>query len=182
MNTLLFKGSLSAKKLQEEVAPFIRALAEIQQLIDQMQGASTKEVVITSIFAEHNESTGASVGDLYTGISKLSVLEASQLTTLLEEKWGVAATSPSKAHAEISTAPNPDPSMTEFAVVLKSVGDKKIDVIKVIRQLTNLGLKEAKDLAETNGALVLNAASQEAADYAKKKLTEVGAIVEIKAD
>jgi large subunit ribosomal protein L7/L12 len=68
---------------------------------------------------------------------------------------------------------------TEFTVVLKSVGDKKIDVIKVIRQLTNLGLKEAKDMAETANAKVLESVSKESAEEAKKKLTEVGATVEL---
>ena len=78
-----------------------------------------------------------------------------------------------------AAAAAPVEEKTEFTVVLKSVGDKKIDVIKVIRALTNLGLKEAKDMAETAGAKVLEAVSKESAEDAKKKLTEVGATVDL---
>ena len=115
-------------------------------------------------------------------LSGLSVLEASQLTKLLEEKWGVSAAAPMAMAAmpmAAAAAAAPVEEKTEFTVVLKGVGDKKIEVIKVIRQLTNLGLKEAKDLAETANAKVLEAVGKDAAEDAKKKLTEAGATVEI---
>lgn len=128
----------------------------------------------------------ADLNKLVDELSALSVLEAAQLTKLLEEKWGVSAAAPvamaampaAGAGAATAAAP-PAEEKTEFTVVLKAVGDKKIDVIKVIRQLTNLGLKEAKDLAETAGAKVLESVSKEAAEDAKKKLTEAGATVEL---
>jgi len=117
-------------------------------------------------------------------LSGLTVLEAAQLTKMLEEKWGVSAAAPvamaaMPAMAAAGAAAAPAEEKTEFTVTLKAVGDKKIEVIKVIRQLTNLGLKEANDLAESPNAKVLDSVSKEAAEDAKKKLTEVGATVEI---
>jgi large subunit ribosomal protein L7/L12 len=116
-------------------------------------------------------------------LSGLSVLEASQLTKLLEEKWGVSAAAPmamaAMPAATGAAAAAPVEEKTEFDVVLKDVGAKKIEVIKVIRQLTNLGLKEAKDLAETANAKVMEAVSKEAAEEARKKLTEAGATVDL---
>jgi large subunit ribosomal protein L7/L12 len=118
-------------------------------------------------------------------LSGLTVLEASQLTKLLEEKWGVSAAAPvamampGGAGAPAAAAAAPAEEKTEFNVMLKDVGAKKIEVIKVIRQLTNLGLKEAKDLAETANAKVLEAVSKDAAEDARKKLTEAGATVEL---
>ena len=94
-------------------------------------------------------------------LSGLTVLEASQLTKLLEEKWGVSAAAPMAmampSNGGGAAAAAPVEEKTEFDVILKDVGAKKIEVIKVIRQLTNLGLKEAKDLAETANAKVLEA-------------------------
>jgi large subunit ribosomal protein L7/L12 len=117
-------------------------------------------------------------------LSGLSVLEAAQLTKLLEEKWGVSAAAPMAMAAMPmgaggAAAAAPVEEKTEFDVVLKDVGAKKIEVIKVIRQLTNLGLKEAKDLAETANAKVLEAAGKDAAEEARKKLVEAGATVEL---
>ena len=117
-------------------------------------------------------------------LSVLSVLEAAELVKMLEEKWGVSAAAPvamaaMPAMAAAGAAAAPVEEKTEFTVTLKAVGDKKIEVIKVIRQLTSLGLKEAKDLAESANAKVLDSVSKEAAEDAKKKLTEVGATVEI---
>lgn len=123
----------------------------------------------------------ADLNKLVEELSTLTVLEAAQLTKLLEEKWGVSAAAP-MAVAAVAAAPAaaaPVEEKTEFTVVLKAVGDKKIEVIKVIRQLTNLGLKEAKDMAEAPNAKVLESVSKEAAEDAKKKLTEVGATVEL---
>ena len=127
----------------------------------------------------------ADLNKLVEDLSGLTVLEASQLTKLLEEKWGVSAAAPMAmaampmAGGAMAAAAAPAEEKTEFTVTLKALGDKKIEVIKVIRQLTNLGLKEAKDLAEAPNAKVLDSVGKDAAEEAKKKLTEVGATVEI---
>ena len=118
-------------------------------------------------------------------LSGLTVLEAAQLTKMLEEKWGVSAAAPVAMAAMPAmaaggaAAATPAEEKTEFTVTLKDVGAKKIEVIKVIRQLTNLGLKEAKDLAESPNAKVLEGVGKDAAEDAKKKLAEAGATVEI---
>ena len=125
----------------------------------------------------------ADLTKLVDELSTLSVLEAAQLTKMLEEKWGVSAAAPVAAAAApvagAVAAAAPVEEKTEFTVTLKDVGPKKIEVIKVIRQLTNLGLKEAKDLAETPNAKVLEAVGKDAAEDARKKLTEAGAGVEL---
>jgi large subunit ribosomal protein L7/L12 len=128
----------------------------------------------------------ADLNNLVEQLSGLTVLEAAQLTKLLEEKWGVSAAAPvamaampAMAAGGAAAAAAPAEEKTEFTVVLKAVGDKKIDVIKVIRQLTNLGLKEAKDMAEAANSKVLEGVSKDAAEDAKKKLVEVGATVEL---
>ncbi|MCC7358439.1 MAG: 50S ribosomal protein L7/L12 [Anaerolineales bacterium] len=126
----------------------------------------------------------ADLNALVDQLSTLTVLEAAQLTKLLEEKWGVSAAAPVAMAAMpvaggAAAAAAPVEEKTEFTVVLKDVGPKKIEVIKVIRQLTNLGLKEAKDLAETANATVLEAVAKDAAEDAKKKLVEAGATVEL---
>jgi len=125
----------------------------------------------------------ADLQKLVDDLSTLTVLEASQLTKLLEEKWGVSAAAPvamaAAPAAGGAAAAAPVEEKTEFGVVLKDVGPKKIEVIKVIRQLTSLGLKEAKDLAETPNAKVLEAVGKDAAEEAKKKLTEAGAAVDL---
>ena len=113
-------------------------------------------------------------------LSQLSVLEASELVKLLEEKWGVSAAAPVAAVAAgpaVAAPAEEEEEKTEFNVVLKSTGPKKIDVIKVIRQLTSLGLAEAKTLAETEGGKVLEGVSKEVANDAKAKLEEAGAEV-----
>ncbi len=116
-------------------------------------------------------------------LGKLTVLEAAELTKMLEEEWGVSAAVPVAAAAgpAMSTAAETEPveEQTEFQVILKDVGPKKIDVIKAIRQITTLGLKDAKDLAETPGAKVLEAAGKEAAQDARTKLEAAGATVEL---
>jgi large subunit ribosomal protein L7/L12 len=125
----------------------------------------------------------ADLNKLVEELSVLTVLEAAELTKLLEAKWGVSAAAPVAMAAMPvagAVAAAPVEEKTEFTVVLKEVGAKKIEVIKVIRQLTNLGLKEAKDLAETPNAKVLDLVAKDAAEEAKKKLTEVGATVEVK--
>ena len=112
-------------------------------------------------------------------LSTLSVLEAADLVKKLEEKWGVSAAAPVAvaSTAGPAAAAQPVEEKTEFDVVIKDPGAKKIDVIKVIRQLTNLGLGEAKTMAETAGGKVLSAVGKDAANEAKKKLEEAGAAV-----
>jgi len=112
-------------------------------------------------------------------LSTLSVLEAADLVKKLEEKWGVSAAAPVAvaAAAGAAVAAEPVEEKTEFDVVIKDAGAKKIDVIKVIRQLTSLGLGEAKTMAETAGSKVLTGVGKDAANDAKKKLEEAGASV-----
>ncbi len=117
-------------------------------------------------------------------LSTLSVIEAAELAKLLEEKWGVSAAAPvamamAPGAAGAAAAPAEE-EKTEFTVILKDAGAKKIDVIRVIRQLTSLGLKEAKDLSETAGAKVVEAVTKEVAADAKAKLEAAGASVEVK--
>jgi large subunit ribosomal protein L7/L12 len=114
-------------------------------------------------------------------LSTLSVLEAAELVKMLEEKWGVSAAAPvaMMAGGAATAAAEPVEEKTEFDVVIKDPGAKKIDVIKVIRQLTSLGLGEAKTLAETAGGKVLTAVGKDAAMDAKKKLDEAGASIVI---
>jgi large subunit ribosomal protein L7/L12 len=124
----------------------------------------------------------ANLDALVEELSKLSVLEAADLVKKLEEKWGVSAAAPVAAMAAApvaAAAAEPVEEKTEFTVVIKDAGPKKIEVIKTIRQLTNLGLKEAKDMAETVGGKVLEAVSKEAAADAKSKLEAAGAVIEV---
>jgi large subunit ribosomal protein L7/L12 len=112
-------------------------------------------------------------------LSTLSVLEAAELVKLLEEKWGVSAAAPMAMAmpGAAAAAAEPVEEKTEFDVVIKDPGAKKIDVIKVIRQLTSLGLGEAKTLAETAGGKVLTGVGKDAAAEAKKRLEEAGASI-----
>jgi len=124
----------------------------------------------------------ADLAKLVEDLSKLSVLEAADLVKLLEEKWGVSAAAPvaaAAAPAAAGAAAEPVEEKTEFDVVIKDAGPKKIEVIKVIRQLTSLGLVEAKTMAETAGAKVLSAVGKDAAADAKGKLEAAGAVVEV---
>ncbi|HEX9797509.1 MAG TPA: 50S ribosomal protein L7/L12 [Anaerolineales bacterium] len=122
----------------------------------------------------------ADLEKLVDELSKLTVLEAAELTEMLEEKWGVSAAAP-VAMAAMPAAGGAGgeaaDEKSEYDVIIKDVGPKKIDVIKAIRQITSLGLKDAKDLAETAEAKVLEAVNKEAAEDAKKKLEEAGASV-----
>ncbi len=125
----------------------------------------------------------ANLENLVEELSKLSVLEAAELVKALEAKWGVSAAAPVAMAAVAGGAAasaEPVEEKTEFDVIIKDAGAKKIDVIKVIRQLTSLGLGEAKTLAETAGGKVLSAVGKEAAMDAKKKLEEAGASIEVK--
>lgn len=125
----------------------------------------------------------ADLAKLVEELSTLSVLEAADLVKMLEEKWGVSAAAPVAAMAAMpaaaAAAAEPVEEKTEFDVVIKDAGPKKIEVIKVIRQLTNLGLVEAKTMAETAGAKVLSAVGKDAAKDAREKLEAAGASVEV---
>ncbi len=121
--------------------------------------------------------------DLINHLSGLTVLELSEIVKALEEKWGVSAAAPVAAAAAAGPAAAAAPAVeekTEFDVVLLDAGANKINVIKVIRELTNLGLREAKELSEKPGSAVKEAVSKADAEGYKKKLEEAGAKVEIK--
>lgn len=123
----------------------------------------------------------ADLAKLVDLLSELSVLEAADLVKMLEEKWGVSAAAPVAAVAAgpAAVAEEEVEEKTEFDVVIKETGAKKIEVIKVIRQLTSLGLVEAKNMAETADSKVLEAVSKEVANDAKAKLETAGAKVEL---
>ncbi|HSP49748.1 MAG TPA: 50S ribosomal protein L7/L12 [Pseudolabrys sp.] len=113
-------------------------------------------------------------------LSKLTVLEAADLAKMLEEKWGVSAAAAVAVAAGPAGAAAAVEEKTEFTVVLASVGDKKIEVIKEVRALTGLGLKEAKDLVEGAPKPVKEGVNKEEADKIKATLEKVGAKVELK--
>src|SRR3990172_11901999 len=124
----------------------------------------------------------ADLEKLVEQLGKLTVVEAAELVSKLEEAWGVSAAAPvamAAGPAGGGAAAEPQEEKTEFDVVIKDAGPKKIEVIKTIRQLTSLGLKEAKDMAETAGGKVLEAVSKGAAGEAKSKLEAAGAVIEI---
>ena len=115
-------------------------------------------------------------------LSELTVIEAAELSKMLEEKWGVSAAAPVAVAAVAAggAAAAPAEEQTEFQVILASAGDKKIEVIKEVRAITGLGLKEAKDLVEGAPQTVKEAAPKAEAEELKKKLEAVGAKVELK--
>ena len=119
---------------------------------------------------------------LVDDLSKLTVLEAAELAKLLEDKWGVSAAAPvaMMAAGAGGGAAAPAAEKTEFALHLTAAGDKKIEVIKEIRAITGLGLKEAKDLVEGAPKLVKEGLSKDDAEKAKKQLEAVGAKVDLK--
>jgi len=122
----------------------------------------------------------ANLEKLVDELSTLSVMEAAELVKALEGKWGVSAAAPMAVAATAgAAAAEPVEEKTEFDVIIKDPGAKKIDVIKVIRQLTSLGLGDAKTMAETAGGKVLTGVGKDAANDAKKKLEEAGASVEL---
>lgn len=115
-------------------------------------------------------------------LSSLTVMEAANLAKLLEEKWGVSAAAPVAAFAAPAAGSGAEaaPEKTEFEVILAAAGDKKIEVIKVVRSITNLGLKEAKDLVDGAPKSVKAGISKQEADEIKSKIEAAGAKVEIK--
>ncbi|PZW39981.1 LSU ribosomal protein L12P [Humitalea rosea] len=122
----------------------------------------------------------AELAKLVEELSALTVLEAAELSKMLEEKWGVSAAAPVAAAAPAAAAAAPVEVQTEFTVILAAAGDKKINVIKEIRTITGLGLKEAKDLVEGAPKVVKEAVSKDEAEKIKKVLEDNGAKVEVK--
>jgi large subunit ribosomal protein L7/L12 len=130
----------------------------------------------------------ADLNKLVEELSGLTVMEAAELKRMLEDAWGVQAAAPMAmgampmmaAGAAPAAVAEPEEEQTEFTVVLKEIGPKKIEVIKVVRSLTSLGLKEAKELVEGAPSNVMEAVSKEIAGDAKGKLEAAGAVVEVK--
>lgn len=122
----------------------------------------------------------ADLEKLVEEISTLTLMEASELVEALEEKLGVSASAPVAMAAMPAAAAEPEEEQTEFDVMLTDFGPKKINVIKAVRQITTLGLREAKDLVESAPVAVMEAVSKEAADDAKATLEDAGAKVELK--
>jgi large subunit ribosomal protein L7/L12 len=123
----------------------------------------------------------ADLAKIADDLSSLTVLEAAELSKMLEEKWGVSAAAPvAVAAAPGAAAAAPVEEKTEFTVVLAKMGEKKIEVIKEVRAMTGLGLKEAKDLVEGAPKSVKEGVSKKDAEEMKKKLEAVGATVELK--
>ncbi len=124
----------------------------------------------------------ADLEKLVDELSELSLLEAAELTKLLEDKWGVSAAAPmamGMMPMGAAGAVEEEEEKTEFDVVLKEIGPKKINVIKEVRALTSLGLKEAKDVVDGAPNTIMEAVSKEAAEEAKAKLEGAGAVIEI---
>ena len=122
----------------------------------------------------------ANLEKLVEELSTLTVLEAAELSKLLEEKWGVSAAAPVAAAAAPGAAAAPVEVKDEFTVMLTAVGDKKINVIKAVREITGLGLKEAKDLVEGAPKSVKDGVPKADAEKLKAKLEAEGAKVELK--
>jgi len=125
----------------------------------------------------------ADLGKIVDDLSSLTVLEAAELAKLLEEKWGVSAAAPvavAAAGGGAAAAAAPVEEQTEFNVILTATGEKKINVIKEVRAITGLGLKEAKDLVEAAPKPVKEGVSKDEAAKIKKQLEEAGATVDIK--
>ena len=122
----------------------------------------------------------ADLSKIVNDLSSLTVLEAAELSKMLEEKWGVSAAAPVAAAAAAGPAAAAAEEKTEFTVMLTAAGDKKIEVIKEVRAITGLGLKEAKDLVEAAPKAVKESLNKVDAEAAKKKLEAAGAKVELK--
>ncbi|MCK4632266.1 MAG: 50S ribosomal protein L7/L12 [candidate division Zixibacteria bacterium] len=122
----------------------------------------------------------AAIDEIIEKISVLSAMDLADLSKALQEKFGVTAAAPMAMAAAAPGAAEAEEEQTEFDVMLTGIGDKKIQVIKVVRQLTSLGLKEAKELVESAPTKVVEAVSKDDAEKAKAQLEEVGAIIDIK--
>jgi large subunit ribosomal protein L7/L12 len=122
----------------------------------------------------------ADLNTIKDSLSELSLKEAAELVSMLEEEWGVTAAAPVAVAAVAADGGGAAAEQTEFDVLLSSPGDKKIAVIKEVRGITGLGLKEAKDLVDSAPTAIKEKVSKDEADQLKAKLEEVGAIIEIK--
>ena len=122
----------------------------------------------------------ADLNKIIDELSKLTVVEAAELSKQLEEKWGVTAAAPAAAAPAAGAGASPAEEKTEFTVFLSAAGDKKINVIKEVRAITALGLKEAKDLVEGAPKEVKSGVNKKEAEEIKKKLEAAGAKVELK--
>lgn len=122
----------------------------------------------------------ANIEQIAEDLSALTVMEAAELATLLEDKWGVSAAAPVAAAAGPAAGGDAAEAKTEFDVIMTAFGEKKINVIKEVRALTGLGLKEAKELVESAPKAVKEGVSKDEAEEVKKKLEDAGASVEIK--
>jgi large subunit ribosomal protein L7/L12 len=119
------------------------------------------------------------VADIIEQVEKLTVLELNELVKALEEKWGVSAAAPAAVAAAPAAAAAPEPEKTEFDAVLTEIGPEKIKVIKAVRELTSLGLTEAKAFVESAPKAIKTGIPKDEAEAIKAKLAEVGATVEI---
>lgn len=145
--------------------------------------AEAKEAAVVEDKPAKKSKSGNGVDSLLTSIEKMTVLELSELVTAIEDRFGVSAQAPVAAVVAGPVAGAPAEAaeeQTEFEVVLTGFGDKKIQVIKVVRTITSLGLKEAKDLVDSAPQPVKEAVAKGEAEEIKKQLEEVGASVEIK--
>lgn len=118
--------------------------------------------------------------EIIDALKEMTLLEASELVKAIEDTFGVSAAAPAAVVAAPAAGAAAEEEKTEFDVVLNGFGDNKIQVIKVVRELTNLGLKEAKELVETADAKILEGAKKEDAEAAKEKLEAAGAAVSLK--
>ncbi len=122
----------------------------------------------------------ANLDKIVDDLSTLTVIEAAELSKLLEDKWGVSAAAPAAVMQVAGDVAVAEEEKSEFDVVLASFGEKKINVIKEVRAITGLGLKEAKDLVEAVPSAIKEAVTKEEAEELKKKLEDAGATVEVK--
>ncbi len=122
----------------------------------------------------------ANLEKLVDDLSTLTVIEAAELSKMLEEKWGVSAAAPAAVMQVVGDGAAAEEEKTEFNVILASYGEKKINVIKEVRAITGLGLKEAKDLVEAAPSAIKEDVNKEEAEQLKKKLEDAGATVEVK--
>ena len=122
----------------------------------------------------------ANLDKIVDDLSTLTVIEAAELSKMLEEKWGVSAAAPAAVMQVAGDAAAVEEEKSEFDVVLASFGEKKINVIKEVRAITGLGLKEAKDLVEAVPSAIKEGVNKEEAEELKKKLEDAGATIEVK--
>jgi large subunit ribosomal protein L7/L12 len=156
---------------------------EVYQMAEAEKGTSKKAAAKKEEKVVETTASAGTIDQVISTIEKMSVLELAELTKSLQEKFGVTAAVPvaSAAAPQAGVAEQaPAEEKTEFDVVLSSVGDKKIQVIKVVRELTGLGLKEAKDLVDGAPKPVKEGIPKQEAETIRNKLQEVGATVEIK--